>query len=445
MTEQNAKREWWQRRAEGVFRQALLDELYVLELFTTERRPSGGVYTFRRRENGSVVALRQRSRERQEYEAWRIEGGKGSPQDVALDSCRFWGDVYVDLVQMVADDYSVEDVEREVTDGARDLARRINKEFVGVLLASADRKVAAQDVTLGDTLAQVSDELSEAGFDANRLLFPKQSLHRLLRLGVMVGNHAVESDHYAGQTDTGLLAFWSSELPSETALVFDGGEAVAVIQGSIPQMRALSPSARPSVGMRGEADLLAVVRDIRSVTAISVKHGEVSSVGGIPVGEAAKLDEIGSCLEHLRFLKGTRSLLVRDFEEVAAAYRGGAYKACVVMCGALMEGLLLGNLERSKHVNRLQSARRLRGSASLRDARDQLRRLSLQNLIDYTQASGCVEGFTKEIATVVQRCRNSVHPGRVLRRDEVFDPFDRKVADLALDFLNLLSSLIAES
>jgi hypothetical protein len=164
-----------------------------------------------------------------------------------------------------------------------------------------------------------------------------------------------------------------------------------------------------------------------------------------PADGPATINEIRFTLDRLRFLKATRTHLLADFEEVARTYQHEAYKACVVMCGAVMEGLLLGNLERAKNIKLLWNVSRLNSFTTYDEVRSKLRETSLEDLINHTCKSNCLEGFTDEIARMVQRCRNSIHPGRVLRGDETFDAFDRKVADLALSFLNVLCSLIAKS
>ena len=164
-----------------------------------------------------------------------------------------------------------------------------------------------------------------------------------------------------------------------------------------------------------------------------------------PFESGPAIDEIRSTLSGLPFLKATKTHLLADFEDVVRTYQDGAYKACVVMCGAVMEGLLLGNLERAKNIKLLQSAGRLTSFKTYNDARNRLWQASLEDLINHTRKSNCIDRFTDEVARMVQRCRNSIHPGRVLRGDEVLDAFDRKAADLTLSFLNMLCSLIAKS
>jgi len=174
----------------------------------------------------------------------------------------------------------------------------------------------------------------------------------------------------------------------------------------------------------------------------AISSGSPVSAG--PTDESVTIDEIRSSLNGLPFLKATTAHLLADFEETAKAYQNGAYKACVVMCGAVMEGLLLGNLERARNIKLLWDAGRLTDFETYGDVRNKLRQTSLEDLINHTRKSSCIDGFTDEMAKMVQRCRNSVHPGRVLRGDEVFDAFDRRVADLALSFLNVLCSLMAK-
>lgn len=443
--EENPKVKWWREQAVDVFKRSVFSELYGCHLFTVE--PEKEYYQFQRDEKGDAVYLLQRDSQKQEYMAWRVEISPSKP--VFPQVCIFWDDsVSIPDNFFVATNYSVRDIERRVIKGGQDFARKVNQEFVKVLMASVDIKVSAQNMRLDDILAQVSDRLSEAGFDADRFLFPKNFRGRLIQQGIIVPGDEIQNDHYVGKTNTGLYAFWSSELPGDTALIFDSTAGIVITMD--PEFNRWDNQF--SLGVGGTIYLNPIVKNTRSVIAIEgvgqvidLTPSQISSVPATPADEPAIIDEIRSTLNGLPFLKATKTHLLADFEEVARTYQGGVYKACVVMCGAVMEGLLLGNLERAKNIKFLWNAGRLTSFVTYDDVRSKLREASLEDLINHTRKSNCIDGFTDEVARMVQRCRNSIHPGRVLRGDEVLDAFDKKAADLALSFLNVLCSLVAKS
>jgi len=451
--EENPKIKWLKEQAINVFKQSFCSELYGFHLFERERlSPVKEYYWFGSHEKGDAVWLSQRDPSKQEYKTVKVEEAKKlSPSQPAAPSvCTFWHSVSIDRTWLVATDTSVEDIKKKVIKGGQTFAQRINQAFVDVLMmASVDSKVSAQNMELDDTLAQVSDELSGAGFDVDRLLFPRVFRHRLVQQGIIIQDDEIQSNHYVGKTKTGLRAFWSSELPGDTALIFDSTASVTITID--PRFELFDPHPL-TIGVGGTVYLNPIVKDIRSVIAlegvgqmIDLTPSQISSVPAAPADEPTIIDEIRYTLSGLPFLKVTKIHLLADFENVAKTYQNEAYKACVVMCGAVMEGLLLGNLERASNIKLLWDADRLTNFMSYSDVRSELRKASLEDLINHTRKSSCIDGFTDEVARMVQRCRNSIHPGRVLRGDEVLDAFDKKAADLALSFLNVLCSFITKS
>lgn len=446
--EENPKMKWWQEQAVDVFKQSFFSELYSFHLFVTESLISKEFYWFEQDEKGDAVWLLQRDSQKQEYKPLRVEEAKklSIGQRVVPSVCQFWHSAYIARTWLAAMNTSIKDIEKRLVEGGQTFAQRINQAFVDVLMASVDNKVPVQAMRLGDILAQVSDRLQRED-SADRLLFPKDFLHRLIQQDLIIPDNEIPNNHYVGKTKTGLYAFWASELPGDTALILASTAGVTIT---------LEPrfdfAARDlSIGVGGVVYLNPIVKDTRSVIAlegigqvIELTTSQMTSVPAVPGGEPAIINEIRSALNKLRFLKATKTLLLADFEEVARTYQSEAYKACVVMCGAVMEGLLLGNLERAKSIKLLQGAGRLT-NLTVKEIRRKLQEASLEDLINHTRGSNCIDGFTDEVARMVQRCRNSVHPGRVLRGDEVLDAFDKKAADLALSFLNVLCSHIAKS
>jgi len=451
--EENPKEKWFQEEAVEVFRRSVFSELYGLHLFTEKPLVGRDYHLFQHDEKGDAVWLLQRDPRQREYEILAVEEPrKLSPgQPVLPRVCKFWDDtVYISSTQLAVINVSVKDIEEKVIKDGQAFAQIINRAFVDVLMASVDSKVSALGKRLDDILAEVGDGLSREGFNADRFLFPHSFLHRFLQQDIILPDNEIQNRHYVGKTKTGLYAFWSGELSEDTALIFDSTAGLVITQD--PHFDLAPTSFAGSIGVGGVVNLNPIVSNTRSVIAlegvgqvIELALPQTSSASAAPQSELAPIGEIRSALEGLPFLKATKTHLRADFEDVARTYQHEAYKACVVMCGAVMEGLLLGNLERAKNIKLLWDAGRLTGFTTYNDVRNSLRQASLEDLINHTRKSNCVDGFTDEIAKMVQRCRNSIHPGRVLRGDEVFDAFDKKVADLALTFLNVLCSRIAKS
>lgn len=430
--EENPKIKWFKEQAVDVFKQTVCSELYGFHLFVRERLPPGKeYYWFESHEKGDAVWLLQRDPGKQEYQILRVEEAKKlSPsQRAAPGVCTFWDSVRIDRTWLGASDTSVEDIRKKVIEGGQTFAERINQAFVNVLVASINSKVLAQNLGLGDTLAQVSDELSEAGFNVDRLLLPKGFLHRLVQQGIIIPDpdDEIQSNHYVGKTKTGLCAFWSSELPGDTALIFDSTAGVTITID--PRFELFAPHPL-TIGVGGTVYLNPIVKDIRSVTAlegvgqvIDLIPSQISSVLAAPVSELVTenegVDLIKPDLDKLPIRKTLKHLIQVLIEDADRAHHAKAYVAAVLLYRSIIEAILLGLLLRRKSKAEDPSGKDVpKYKGGVKPVED----WKLEEMIRRAVAMRLVDDTDESSIRTLQNYGNLVHAARILKKEPFIDP-----------------------
>jgi hypothetical protein len=351
----------------------------------------------------------------------------GPGKSFNIRPCRFWCNVYIPAIWTVASDRGITDIREEVRKGGKDFAERINQEFERVLLASVDETPVIPRISLDDALAQISDQLSRTGFDADRLLFPKGFLRRLLHRGVIKEDHEIQNEHYAGRTNTGLYAFWSRQLPEDTFLVFDSTANVTITIGTIPQARFRTYDERSAIGIQGTADLNPIVRDTRSVTAIGgldqmvdFMRPHMTPVLATPAEKASSADSIKPDLDRLAIRKELRHLTCVLIEDANRAHHAEAYVAVVLLYRSIIEAILLGLLLRRKSKAEDPSGKHVPKdrSGSVKPVED----WKLEEMIKRAVAMGLLDDTDESSIRTLQNYGNLVHAARILRKEPYIDP-----------------------
>jgi hypothetical protein len=180
--------------------------------------------------------------------------------------CEFGDKVYVTRA-LLDRDWSVEDLEKEIIQSGIAFAQRINREVVKALLASSD-KAPTSGMKLDFALARFGDHLSGRGFSPDRFLFPKSCHQRMALQGIIASDSEIQDKHYAGRTGGGLYAFWSTELPKDTALVFDSNANMTITIDPIVKAWPFDSREHNAVGVNGEIKLNVIVKNKQSVIAM---------------------------------------------------------------------------------------------------------------------------------------------------------------------------------
>lgn len=147
--------------------------------------------------------------------------------------------------------------------------------------------------------------------------------------------------------------------------------------------------------------------------------------------------------------KGFKDVSTYDLEQAKNAYRAGAFKACIVMLGAVLEGVMLGTLRRTEVINMIRSDE---------DPPAVLKRLGLRggtkadladkiaDTLGFEEYRQTVQYYIPEIESLkiegIQTFRNAVHPWRTVRNPEIYGDPDRTRAMNHLTALALLVDCI---
>lgn len=425
---QEDKKAWLEQKGADLFTEAVLYELYSRYLFSEEQLEGRDFFHIPREERKDIVILSQLGSQ-QEYEPKRIRRTDKRSQSI-IKPCKFWHDVCFDEIWIKARDYGIKDIERKVKEGGKQLAERINLEFERVLLASVEETQVIPSVGLDDALAQISDQLSETGFSADRFLFPEGFRHRLIQRGVIKEDQDIHNEHYAGKTNTGLYAFRSRKLPEDTFLVLDSTPNVTITIGTIPQAQFREYPEHSAIGVRGVACLNPIVREKRSIIAVGgldqmvdLMQSHATPVLATPAElttKASGADFIKPDLDKLAIRKELRHLTCVLIEDANRAHHAEAYVAAVLLYRSVIEAILLGLLLKRKSKAEDPSGRHV--------PRDRGRNVKpveewkLEEMIKRAVAMGLLDDTDESSIRTLQNYGNLVHAARILRKEPYIDP-----------------------
>lgn len=169
------------------------------------------------------------------------------------------------------------------------------------------------------------------------------------------------------------------------------------------------------VGLPNNVDELPSVRDFRAY--VRARAVEVFDPA-VPVGESQRMIYLLSRRREQEprgefwFIRDARleKLLAGDWEEAQQVHRGRAWKSCVLLCGGIVEGVLLDALGRDEQAARKVYDRLRRKSAP------ELDQWYLGDLVDVAEERGIFPKTAFHLTHGLRELRNLVHPGRQLRQ-----------------------------
>lgn len=124
------------------------------------------------------------------------------------------------------------------------------------------------------------------------------------------------------------------------------------------------------------------------------------------------------------------SVLSSRIEEVECCVRAGAHLSAIILCGSILEGVLLAAaLEYPKKFNQANSSPKLRDSGRTKPFQE----WSLANLIDVAHEVGAIRLDVKKYGHALRDFRNYVHPYQQMTSG--FQP-DAHTAYISLQVLN---------
>lgn len=115
-----------------------------------------------------------------------------------------------------------------------------------------------------------------------------------------------------------------------------------------------------------------------------------------------------------------QEILKRDYAELKKCQEAKASKSILVLCGSILEAVLTDYFCENLPTGQTQPS---------------ILNMTLASLLDLAENSSIINKSDKNLATVLKDYRNIIHPGREIRKNEVFD---NGSAELSITILDLL-------
>jgi hypothetical protein len=228
------------------------------------------------------------------------------------------------------------------------------------------------------------------------------------------------------------------------------------------QVKDLSASALKSMDEVAFVDLLKTndSKPSKPVPASSNGDSQNPSSDETPKADRAPKTSVGANFIEIRKILGTiaiqddlKNVALYDLIQAENAYRGQAYKACVVMLGAILEGVVLGIIRRNDVLDKIladasNAPRPLHkfGGLSIPDfdrniflqrISEELRFEDYKTIIHYL-----IPSLKNSKIGDIQEFRNTIHPWLAIKRPEIYGDIDpNRVSHLQTALITLLKQI----
>ena len=135
-----------------------------------------------------------------------------------------------------------------------------------------------------------------------------------------------------------------------------------------------------------------------------------------------------------------------DLEQARMAYETGAFKACVVMLGAVLEGMMLGTVRRSEVLSTLRTDPNVPRAVSRLGLNDPQLEDKIAEELGFEDYKAIIHYLVPEIERLkvesIQSFRNAIHPWKTVKEPTVYAEPDQTRATNHLTSLALLAPRI---
>ena len=138
-----------------------------------------------------------------------------------------------------------------------------------------------------------------------------------------------------------------------------------------------------------------------------------------------------------------KSVVCSDIIDAQKSYRSEAYKGCVVMLGAALEGIMLGTLQRSDVITHLATAATAPGPIRSVGSHDPCLADRIGNDLSFEDYKVCIHDLIPGSDALgvdnIQDFRNAIHPWKSIQQPLRYGTFDRS---RALHYLASLQKIV---
>jgi hypothetical protein len=143
-------------------------------------------------------------------------------------------------------------------------------------------------------------------------------------------------------------------------------------------------------------------------------------------------------MSHLNFIRNIklRKILARDIIEANKSYSAGAWKSTIVMCGSILESILISELNKRK--NKVKIIYNTLYKKILTNLND----LTLNQMIEIAIRLKFLNQDILSIAHPLRKFRNYIHPLRELDKDSI-EP-NESLAAISLNLVNMITKELSK-
>lgn len=439
-------------QAESTFKAAFSNEYFGKFLFEELERDH---YYFSKDETGDAVWIAPSEIDQKKYKTLKVEEEKKfPPNNLHPKPFHFWGCSYIDT--NLFEDRRSKEIEKRIKKAGKSLAQRANKAFIDVLMnsATAENTYSVESENFDDLLADLFSEWLQKGYKLDRFLFPAHLAALFFKNKVIEHKSKFVSDHYVGNvTITNQDAFSSIELPKDTAIIFSHDIGTALTKElRVDVTRANLELHGPTPAICGGFGLNPIVKNIQGVIVITGLEQALRAAGGSKV----PLNNLGEAKRYFDNIKDeiTRSVIKDSFKEIALydldqaqkAFQSEAFKACVTMLGAVLEGLMLGTILRADVLTAISSSSSPPPIIQSLGLRNPNLANKIADELGFEDYKNTLKHFMPGIEALkvegIQTFRNAIHPWKSIKEPTVYGNFDEPRAVNHLTSLTILAQYI---
>ena len=140
-----------------------------------------------------------------------------------------------------------------------------------------------------------------------------------------------------------------------------------------------------------------------------------------------------------------KSVAGYDLEQAGKAYEAQAFKACIIMLGAVLEGVMLGTIRRPDVLNRLRADPSPPSVINRLGLRDPDLADKVADRLDFEDYKAIIRHLIPDIESQrvedIQVFRNAVHPWKAVKEPNIYANYDR-IQERTTAYILMLTILV---
>ncbi len=158
-------------------------------------------------------------------------------------------------------------------------------------------------------------------------------------------------------------------------------------------------------------------------------------------------DDIANSIHNSHIEPEIVKVIHSDLQEAQICYRAGAYKSCVVMLGAVLEGVMLGTLRRSDVLSYLKTISQPPRSLQRIGLSSPNLRISISQKLRFEDYKNILRALITDVDKLgvdgIQKFRNAIHPWKSVQEPHIYGNYESARAVHHISALKIIVAMLA--